>query len=63
MAKSKLRRAPHPAKPHSGSTEAWWYEEEHAINIYIRQSNVVILSARISRSALKRWIERTELSK
>jgi hypothetical protein len=32
---SKLSLQPHKGKPLFRATEAWWYENEHSIEVYI----------------------------
>ena len=51
---------PKQAIPMSADTQAWWYEERGAISIYMQQKNGNIISARIRKSALVKFIKRSK---
>ena len=56
----KISSSPHKARPHHGD-EAWWYENNKSIDVYIRNGNGT-LGVRIRRADLKRWLDKTEQS-
>ena len=52
---------PKKARVQNGGSacSAWWYDERGGISVYIVNNNSVVLSCRIKRSALIRFIERS----
>ena len=51
---------PHKATAMRGD-DAWWYGDSGGITVYIQDTaRSIILSAKISRRALKNWLARTE---
>ena len=58
---TKRQREPHTAKPMHGSTEAWWYEDDKGISVYVVGLDGRTASCRITRRVLADWIKRTAL--
>jgi hypothetical protein len=58
---SKLSLQPHKGKPLFRATEAWWYENEHSIEVYITSDDGGrIFGAKLTRRQLQDWLRRTE---
>jgi hypothetical protein len=62
--KTKLKSEPHKAMPRYNAKEAWWYEIDKAIEVFIQPDEHSIdgspIACRIQRRHLLDWIERTK---
>jgi len=54
-----MNSTPHKARPMLGD-DAWWYEADKSIEVYIVREGGPTLACRIERRHLLGWLKRTE---
>ena len=56
----KLRPGPQKARHDVNAKEAWFYENERTLEVYIETEEKFVVSCHLPRRAIAAWVQRTE---